>query len=398
MNTFSHDSLLFNIHDLILVMSIAQYLLLAVLLESTRNGQDASSRLLSLLLLLNAMKSADTLLIWSDPLRHMVLAWEPGILFLGSLAYWLEGPLLYGYVSSILYRHFRFRWRHLIHLIPAAIAMQVLLWQYHLQPAAVQRGMMENLAFMWSPLMDGLVALRNLSIILYGGWCLWELRRYRRLLQENYANIEARQRNWLTAFVSGFVIIAIWMLTVHTVGADIDYSVANILGVCSNYFHFFFVNALVFFSLRYTHLFDGLNKPQESDVAADVTLFKDEQISRVENFIRKEKPFLDANINIETLARRLSLPERTLSRILNQHFGKNFFEFINEHRIEEAKRLLADPTKQDMNILDILAEAGFSSKSTFNAIFKKYVGQTPSQYRKNPLPENSLTDRSQSSL
>lgn len=373
-------------------MSIAQYLLLAVLLQSTRTQHDSSSHLLALLLLLNAMKSADTLLIWSDALRHMVLLWEPGVLFLGSLAYWLEGPLLYGYVSAILYRDFRFRWRHLIHLTPAAIAMQILLWQYYMQPSFVQREMMDSLEFMWSPLMDGLVALRNLSIILYGGWCLWELRRYRRLLQENYANLEARQRNWLTAFVSGFVIIAIWALTVHMIGAHIDYSLANILGVCSNYFHFLFVNALVFFSLRYTHLFDGLNKPEESEVVTEVTVFKDEQITRVKSFMLREKPFLDANINIESLAKRLSLPERTLSRILNQHFGKNFFEFINGYRIEEAKRLLADPANKEMNILDILAEAGFSSKSTFNAIFKKYVGQTPSQYRKNPLSEHSDQD------
>lgn len=87
---------------------------------------------------------------------------------------------------------------------------------------------------------------------------------------------------------------------------------------------------------------------------------------------------------METLAKRLSLPERTFSRILNQHFGKNFFEFINEHRVNEAKRLLADPDKKDLNMLDILAEAGFSSKSTFNAIFKQYTSQTPSQYRRSP--------------
>lgn len=234
--------------------------------------------------------------------------------------------------------------------------------------------------------MEKLIALRNISIVLYGSWCLWELRRYRRLLRENYANLEARQRNWLTAFVGGFVLIALWMLVVHGIGSRIDHSLANILGICSNYFHFFFVSALVFFSLRYTHLFDGLNTPQteEIETQTDVAIFKDEQITRIENFMEKEKPFLDANVHIESLAKRLSLPERTLSKILNQHFGKNFFEFINEHRIEEAKRLLTDPTKQSMNILDILAEAGFSSKSTFNAIFKKYVGQTPSQYRKSP--------------
>src|SRR5690606_1509690 len=143
-------------------------------------------------------------------------------------------------------------------------------------------------------------------------------------------------------------------------------------------------------SIRYTHLVgrprhaEQSEKEREKDHASENSGVKDEQITRVHEFVRREQPFLDPDINIETMARRLSLPERTLSRILNQHFGKNFFEFINEHRIEEAKRLLADPEKKDWNMLDILAEAGFSSKSTFNAIFKKYVGQTPSQYRKHP--------------
>src|SRR5690606_3034540 len=297
-------------------MSVTQYLLLAVLLETTRPRNDTSSHLLALILLLNAMKSADTLLIWSDTLRTLLLGWEPDILFLGSLAYWVEGPLLYWYVSSILYREFRFRLAHLIHLLPATLAGMVLIWQYYLLPTATQREVMGDLELMWSPAMDYLISLRNLSITLYGSWCLWELRHYRRLLQENYANIEDRERRWLTWFVSGFVVIAAWTLTVHSIGAKINYAFANMLGVCTNYFHFFFDNCLVFISIRYTHLFDGLNKPQDKESASENTGFKDEQITRVQDFVRREKPFLDPDINIETMARRLSLPERTLSRIL----------------------------------------------------------------------------------
>lgn len=381
-NLLSPATVIFNTHDLILVMSVTQYLLLAVLLETTRPRSDISSHLLALILLLNALKSADTLLIWSDTLRTLLLAWEPDLLFVGSLAYWVEGPLLYWYVSSILYREFHFRFAHLLHLLPAVIAAMLLTWHYYLLPSATQREVMGDLRLMWNPTMDYLITLRNLSITLYGSWCLWELRRYRRLLQENYANIEDRERRWLTWFVSGFVAIAAWTLAVHAIGAKVNHAFANMLGVCTNYFHFVFVNSLVFVSIRYTHLFDGLNKPKEIEPASENIGFKNEQVIRVQDFVRKQKPFLDPDINIDTMARRLSLPERTLSKILNQHFGKNFFEFINEYRIEEAKRLLADPQKKDWNMLDILAEAGFSSKSTFNAIFKKYVGQTPSQFRK----------------
>ena len=362
-------------------MAASQYLLLAILLESTRRRNDISSHLLALILVLNTFKAIDVLLIWSDSLRNIVLAWDPDILLLGGFAYWLEGPLLYCYVSAVLYRDFRFKPLHLIHLLPVLVLGGILLWQYYLQSDATQMQMITDLEFMWGGLMTHTITLRNLSIIIYGGWCLYELHRYRRLLRDNYANLEARERRWLTWFVSGFVLIASWALLIHAIGHRIGEDLANILGICTNYFTFFFVNSLVFISIRYTHLFDGIDDQRNTPPEPASPYFKPEQVDRLQNFMAKEKPFLEPDINIELLAKRLSLPERTLSRILNQHFGKNFFEFINGYRVEEAKRLLRDPDQQTASMLDILAAAGFTSKSTFNSIFKKHLGQTPSQYR-----------------
>lgn len=363
-------------------MAAGQYLLLAFLLESTRRRGDINSHLLAVILLLNAVKAIDTLLIWSDSIRVLVLGWEPDILLLGSLAYWLEGPLLYFYVSAVLYRNFHFRRVHLLHLIPVCIVGMILLHQYYLRPNTTQVEMMIQLDFLWGPLMTVITTLRNLSIIVYGGCCLWELRRYRRLLQDNYANIEERERRWLYWFTGGFVVIATWALLIHSIGENLDIELANVLGICTNYFMFFFVNSLVFVSIRYTHLFDGIDAERTRSTESNIPSFKEEQVERVVQFVEQEKPYLDPDVSIEILAKRLSLPERTLSRILNQHFGKNFFEFINEYRVNEAKRLLTAAEKKSLTMLDILAESGFSSKSTFNAIFKKQVGETPSEYRR----------------
>lgn len=365
-------------------MAAVQYLLFAVLLESTRRRADISSHLLALILLLNSFKALDALTLWSDSVRTLILGWEPNLLFLGSFAYWLEGPLLYLYVSAVLYRDFRFRLIQLLHLLPAALVAILLLWKYYLLPESLKIELMADQTLMLNPPINYLVTLRNLSIILYGGWCLREIFRYRKLLQENYANIEDRERRWLHWFIGGFVLLAAWALTLNTISDNLSDELANMLGIGKNYLNFLFVNSLVFLGIRYTHLFDGINKEQAIPAEAGLNTFKPEQIDRVVSFMATEKPYLDPNINMEVLAKRLSLPERTFSRILNQHFGKNFFEFINEHRVDEAKRLLADPEKQELNMLDILAEAGFSSKSTFNAIFKQYTGQTPSQYRRAP--------------
>src|SRR5690625_7409753 len=89
-------------------MAAGQYLLLALLLLFTRRRGGASVYLLISMLLVTALQALDTLSTWSDPLRHLLLNWHPNIMFLGSFSYWLQGPLLYGYVGSLRYRQVRF--------------------------------------------------------------------------------------------------------------------------------------------------------------------------------------------------------------------------------------------------------------------------------------------------
>ena len=73
---------------------------------------------------------------------------------------------------------------------------------------------------------------------------------------------------------------------------------------------------------------------------------------------------------------RLAIPAR-YREILQQ----NFFDFINRYRIEEATRLLTNPEDKKITILEVLYKVGFNSKSSFNTLFKKYTGITPTEFR-----------------
>lgn len=379
MNALTHSSLIFNFDDLVLLLGAGQYLLLAGLLLVTRTSGSLSSLLLTAFLLLKVVQALDTLFIWSDPVRHLILQWQPNLLFLGSFSYWLQGPVLYWYVASELYRENRFTRRDLLHLVPALVAGGLLTRYYYVLPDASQVAAMSDLQFMWTTLMTHLRTGWYLSFIAYSAYCLFILARYRQALRHRYANVETRERRWLVGVVCALMVIAVWGLLVHLTGHRLPYETANQLGVAGNYMEFLFVNVLVFTSIRFSHLFGGLDR---SDGAGEGSReYTDEQVERVKRLMAEQKPYLEHDINIETLARRLSLPERTLSRVLNHHFGKNFFEFINSYRVDEAKRLLHDPAKSNNTILELMGEAGFTSKSTFNAIFKKHVGKTPSQYR-----------------
>jgi AraC-like DNA-binding protein len=89
------------------------------------------------------------------------------------------------------------------------------------------------------------------------------------------------------------------------------------------------------------------------------------------------------DLTLNSLAEKLSIPSHHLSQIINESLRQNFFEFVNTHRVEEAKKLLLDPANRHLNLAEIGYEAGFNSVSSFNAVFKKFVQMTPSRYQKN---------------
>ena len=96
-----------------------------------------------------------------------------------------------------------------------------------------------------------------------------------------------------------------------------------------------------------------------------------------------EELFLDSRLSIKTVADKLGISVNHLSQVINQQSGKNFFKFINEYRVEEAKKLLLDQSNRKFTILAIAYNCGFNSKSSFNTIFKQYTGETPSEFIEN---------------
>ena len=110
-------------------------------------------------------------------------------------------------------------------------------------------------------------------------------------------------------------------------------------------------------------------------VDALLRLMADERIYRLEN------------LTIGTLATKLGVPEYRLRRLINQRLGyRNFNTFLNNHRIEEAKAALADPTQAEVPVITLAMDAGFQSLGPFNRAFKATTGVTPSEYRRVRVP------------
>lgn len=124
-------------------------------------------------------------------------------------------------------------------------------------------------------------------------------------------------------------------------------------------------------------------KVGKADIASDGALDKDTRATlfdAIKDQIEREALYRDSDLTLTKLADLTGVSPHHLSEVLNQHAGQNFNYFVNAYRVDEVCRRFesAGTTK----ILDIALEAGFSSKSTFNFIFKKIKGVTPTQFRR----------------
>jgi AraC-like DNA-binding protein len=98
----------------------------------------------------------------------------------------------------------------------------------------------------------------------------------------------------------------------------------------------------------------------------------------------RDRPYLDPELTLPKLAQALGIPAAHLSQLLNDGLDRNFYEFVNGYRVEEARRHLADPKAAGDKLIAVALESGFNSLATFNRVFKSIAGCTPSEYRNNP--------------
>lgn len=104
---------------------------------------------------------------------------------------------------------------------------------------------------------------------------------------------------------------------------------------------------------------------------------------KIEIAIRNEKIFLNPELSLSMFAEHLSVSPKTLSAVIHNKYSKGFNDFINTYRVEEVKQRLVDPNNSKLSITGIAYESGFNSIATFQRVFKKHVGMTPSEFLKN---------------
>lgn len=111
----------------------------------------------------------------------------------------------------------------------------------------------------------------------------------------------------------------------------------------------------------------------------------DELTSKIIVLMETEKLYQETELTLQDLADKLQSPTHQVSQAINEGMKKNFYDLVNSYRVAEAKRLLLEPGNRNYTILSVGFEAGFNSKTTFNTVFKKFTGLTPTEFRQKEL-------------
>ncbi len=311
----------------------------------------------------------------------------------------LFGPLCYLYAVTASDRARRLRGRDLWHALPF-VAMLAWGLPVYLLPAAEKVAMFEAIRGGQLPIQS-LVAgpLMLISGVAYTAATLLALHRHQRVVAENYSSLNRVNLTWLRGLTIAYGIIWVTAVGIEIAGSarwmvpfDSDFLIA--LGIT------LVIYGIGYWGLRQPEIFRFATAEHAIPVLAtsgatdNVTTTApryersglapreaEELKARLVALMEREHPYRQSELTLGELAERLGTSPHRLSEVLNAQLALSFYDFVNGYRVREVQARLVSPDGARYTYLTLALEAGFASKSTFNAAFKKLTGMTPSAYR-----------------
>lgn len=390
MKPFEFQTVLFNFHDVMLLMTVMQCLFFGTLLYVTNTSRIKSTLFLAAFLFAHALIPANELMMWGAEFKSLVRNQWPSVHFIPGIAYYIDGLLLFFCIKSLIFRNFSLKKIDLLHLLPLLAYIIFISTEFYSHSFEQRQEMLNSESFVYSA---GYVTMEFFSKwvrVFYAIACFVLIFKYKNRLQDTHSNIENVHINWLNGLVVGFMVVM--LSEVILVGAkvfNLFYPLGTdmfmYLGLTGNYTSFVLVNLLIFTAIRYFLIFEQVTDDETIKKSVDDKFVNPDMAAEVDCAILKSKAYMEPDITLDKLAESLSIIPRDLSMLINRHFGINFYEFINKYRIEEAKKMLVDPEHKNTTITDIYLAVGFNSKSVFYTFFKKFESVTPSQFRQSAL-------------
>ena len=355
----------------ILFFGAAQGIVLSVVLLSLKRGHRHANRVLaSVLILFSISMVLHTL---SHSRFFFDIPHHQGFVALLFLPF---GPLIYFYVRALTsagYVSFGRRdWCHFLPFIVCTCLYIPFYWRSFRSPEPpVLQAVLPGIVFV--------------HVVIYIVVVIKRLREHSRNIKASFSSIERINLNWLRALMGAVVVF--WLAVIVLEGYGVGSEPWNIIWVLVSVF----IYAIGYLGMRQPEIFAGVVQegelPRKKYEKSTLTPGKaKEYLDELLEKMSLDKPFLRGDLSLAGLAKELAITPHELSQIINEYMNRNFFEFVNHYRVEEAKKMIGDPGSEHLKIAAIGFAVGFNSTSAFNAAFKKHTGFTPSQFKKKTFP------------
>ena len=331
------------------------------------------------------------------PLTHYFLDWQSIIFHLAFQ--FLIGPFLYLYVRSfketITWRkaapHFLL---FVIIFISALQSYSQWTKKYPLTGEVPREVLLDPYTYIR-------VAIRNVQTIIYFFLARKELISYQRSIHHMYSETTLINLNWVKWLLNGFLLIIIMLLIVAGLifiyPEKFNLMILIVTAVLTPYIYI-----VTFKGISQATLWQAGTGKNRQAIEKEISeaqaigaskapgtltikgLTGDKVpgiLSNILLLMEKDKLYLEPELTLQALSDKLGIQSYQASQAINDGLKKNFYDLVNGHRVEEAKRLLLDPKNSNYTILSVGFEAGFNSKTTFHSVFKKITGQTPTEFR-----------------
>jgi AraC-like DNA-binding protein len=362
--------------DLVCIFGSLLLMFLGFVFLVYKQGQRTSNRLLAFFLIANSILFT-TPLQWRLPQSDHFFRFIAGIL--SARSYLLLSPLIFLYTASLCVAGFRLRRNQLLHLLPYVIFSLIIGISF----AGVE-SINENPLFIFLK-SDGLFKLGlHIQIPAYLIASGITIRRYQLHRKTSLAPQPKVDVTWIYLILISFFIM--WLADL----LNFTLSIEKLTGPTTSYLlycfsvtiNILFCLALVYYGIVKSPALTGIAAAAQYGNSALAESDYKELGLFLTKFIHKKRSYLNPELTLDKLAGEMAMAPKKLSQIIHVCFNRNFNDFINSYRVEEAKNIfLGDPLNRK-TVLEVLLDSGFNSKSVFNDTFKKFTDTTPTAYRK----------------
>jgi len=342
---------------------------LFVILLLLKNKSLNQSRFFLAAMLFFLILHLETLLLFTTKLIQQ----QPHLLGISYPTLFLLGPSFYFFIKTFNHQPFTFRKWDAIHVLPFLLVFVIQI-PFYFESTAYKLRVID---FYYQHLPEGSLSLlewfrNSIQMLLLFFYTIISLILLSRKDEPNGV-ISKRIAGVLIALSVSSILLHTGFLLSGASAIVAEIVLASLLAICILVLGYWIVDINFFFVKK--------SGKYETSPLSDSALEKIEY--KLQETITHDKLYLKSQLKIKDVSVITKIPSHHISQVLNSRMEKNFFDFINGYRIEEAKSMLSNGRASKLSLEAVGEECGFNNKTSFYRAFKKYTGYTPNEYLKN---------------